>query len=524
MSTSGRKFSRNEIYDTIQATVACIQTTSRLWVLKTEDTNGGLYFDMVPKLDLAKYEVNLVELGGEPVKLINLIDRAVTKGLILYRNINFLPYPLNTPAYNTKFFNLFIGFLAKPAPEINKEIMDPILWHVKNVICSGDERLNEYIWNWWAYLVQKPENKPRTILVLKSTLQQCGKNIITDFIARKLIVMNETGMSNGEWHRFNGHLKSLITERMVAIERKGLETIRINDYAGYMVTSNQDAPLKIDIEDSRIVCFDVSACCRGNIPYFDRLGEILDHPDAPGVIETMRRQLPNPIRFIIDYILPWPENCINRFSCKKVYQDYLEWCECNGEKPLAKKDAGTKFSLISIDQTRSRDNGVRVYQYIFDRPKIVAKLRESGLGDMEEFSDISQDDLPENEITDIPIFNVPKTVLERPTIPQKITPPQPEENLPPRGKKADKQDDSTQVLFNYVAEQAEPLGASTSRTSETSKPPEPVIDKPEVNKLSKTNEPISKNTNMPPKETTSKLPDSSKPINEVSSAILLSKP
>ena len=103
---------------------------------------------MAPKLDLAKYEVNLLELGGEGVKLINLIDRAVTKGLILYRNINFLPYSLNTPAHDTKFFNLFIGFLAKPAPEINKEIMDPILWHVKNVICSGDERLDEYIWNW----------------------------------------------------------------------------------------------------------------------------------------------------------------------------------------------------------------------------------------------------------------------------------------------------------------------------------------------------------------------------------------
>src|SRR6185437_11333113 len=118
------------------------------------------------------------------------------------------------------------------------------------------------------------------------------KNIITDFIsdkvlgeylhyatsnlkkiferfnsaiqARKLIVMNETGMSSGEWHRFNRHFKSLIIERMVAIERKGLETIRINNYAGYMVTSNQDAPFKIDIGNSRIVCFDVSACCRGN--------------------------------------------------------------------------------------------------------------------------------------------------------------------------------------------------------------------------------------------------------------------
>src|SRR6266511_405234 len=71
---------------------------------------------------------------------------------------------------------------------------------------------------------------------------------------------------------------------MIVIEHKGLETIRINDYARYMVTSNQDAPLKIDIGDFRIVCFDVSLRCRDNIPYFDRLGKILDHPDALGVV------------------------------------------------------------------------------------------------------------------------------------------------------------------------------------------------------------------------------------------------
>src|SRR3954447_20108230 len=126
MCVSERKFSRNEIYDAIQVTVACIQTTSRLWVLKTEDTNGKLYFDMALKLDLAKYEINLVKLGEKAVKLINLIDRAVVKGLIYYRNIVFLPYSLNTPMLNTKFFNLFIGFLAKLAPEINNEIVDLI--------------------------------------------------------------------------------------------------------------------------------------------------------------------------------------------------------------------------------------------------------------------------------------------------------------------------------------------------------------------------------------------------------------
>ncbi|CAI2200300.1 4102_t:CDS:1, partial [Funneliformis geosporum] len=90
-----------------------------------------------------------------------------------------------------------------------------------------------------------------------------------------------------------------------------------------------DAPLKIDIGDSRIVCFDVSVHCRGNTAYFNRLGKALDHPDTPGVvmayllnsdisnwnlgeisatkmkIKTMREQLSNPIRFIIDYISSW---------------------------------------------------------------------------------------------------------------------------------------------------------------------------------------------------------------------------
>ena len=98
--------------------------------------------------------------------------------------------------------------------------------------------------------------------------------------------MNETGMSSGEWHKFNGHLKSLITEGKVAIKRKGLETKRLKDFAKYIVTSNQDAPLKIDIGDSHIVCFEVSAHCRGNIPYFDQLGEILDHPDTPEAVIT----------------------------------------------------------------------------------------------------------------------------------------------------------------------------------------------------------------------------------------------
>jgi len=64
-----------------------------------------------------------------------------------------------------------------------------------------------------------------------------------------------------------------------------------------------------------------------------------------------------------------------------------------------------------------------------------------------------------------------------------------------------------------VAEDTRTPVASTSGTPETSKPPEQVMDKPE---------PINKVVNMPPKETSDKR-NSPKPINQVLSAILLTR-
>jgi hypothetical protein len=129
---------------------------------------------------------------------------------------------------------------------------------------------------------------------------------------------------------------------------------------------------------------------------------------------------------------------------------------------------------------------------------------------MEEFSDMPQDDLPENKTTDIPIINVLEII-----IPPKIIPPQPEKNTSPpstsKDKKADKHNESTQDLFDYVAEQAKAPVASTSGTSET-------------NKLPKSIEPISEAVNIPPKEMIGPLKtDSPKPINQVSSDILMAR-
>src|SRR5271154_1289650 len=96
-------------------------------------------------------------------------------------------------------------------------------------------------------------------------------------------------------------------------------------------------------------------------------------------IDTMRDQLPNPIRFIIDYISSWSEDKVAKPSDISLYQNYLEWCGENGEKPFSNNIFGKKLSeKINIESKRA-GGGKREWQYIFDRPKIIAKLRESGL-------------------------------------------------------------------------------------------------------------------------------------------------
>src|ERR1044072_4486906 len=96
-------------------------------------------------------------------------------------------------------------------------------------------------------------------------------------------------------------------------------------------------------------------------------------------LDIMRNQLPNPIRFIINHISSWCESKVSKPSCTSLYQNYVEWCRENREKPFNSIILEKKFSQIGIDRACSRDNGIRVYQYILDRSKIIAKLHESGL-------------------------------------------------------------------------------------------------------------------------------------------------
>ena len=76
----------------------------------------------------------------------------------------------------------------------------------------------------------------------------------------------------------------------------------------------------------------------------------------------MRDQLPNPIRFIIDYISSWCGIKIASPSRTLLYQKYLEWCGENGEKPFSNNIIRRNFQILVLrankrEQVAEKGNG-----------------------------------------------------------------------------------------------------------------------------------------------------------------------
>ncbi|UZN98982.1 uncharacterized protein OCT59_000265 [Rhizophagus irregularis] len=154
----------------------------------------------------------------------------ILRGFLLSTRCKLHALSPNAPKYNPEFFNLFLGFRAQPAKRIKPNLVNPIIRHVHEVWCAEDKQLTIYILNWLAFLIQNPDKKPGTAIIMRSP-PRCGKNILTDFIgerilgrenflsttrledvmgrfnvavrAKKLIILNECDMSGKEWHGAN---------------------------------------------------------------------------------------------------------------------------------------------------------------------------------------------------------------------------------------------------------------------------------------------------------------------------------
>ena len=232
-----------------------------------------------------------------------------------YRSVNFIPPPKKCP-HDT--FNLFTGF--KYEKYINQghqpdEDISIFLNHIK--FLSGEEeteKINNYILNYLAHIIQKPGILPRTSLVFNSK-PGYGKNILFDNFGREILGDKyHLSTSNaerfvGKWksiqHKFIGvyneassrdtfgldnKLKELITEPKVDYEEKREKQIIINNTMRLIVLTNKDNAIKIDPNDRRFQVVEIT----GEKPqpeYFNKLGDFWKDPSKIlGVVEFLKNR------------------------------------------------------------------------------------------------------------------------------------------------------------------------------------------------------------------------------------------
>lgn len=238
------------------------------------EAGGG--FEVFPPEELHKLNANnRVRVPGKPTTepvtsawMRHPSRRTYAGGLVFN--------PKETPA---GAYNIWRGWAVQPDPEAS---CDLFLAHVRDVICDGSERDLQWLFGWMAHLVQHPEQKPGTAVVLRGT-KGAGKDTFGDYLGALIGRRHHVKIAQPDHltGRFNAHLenglllhleegfwagdkasggvlKNLITCPTLQIERKGIDPYEIEHFGRLLITSNEDWVVPATPGERRYFVLDVS--------------------------------------------------------------------------------------------------------------------------------------------------------------------------------------------------------------------------------------------------------------------------
>jgi primase-polymerase (primpol)-like protein len=296
------------------------------------------------------------------------------------------------------YYNLWRGFSVEP-----KKGNCSRFWElVQHAICAGVPELFEYVRRYCAHLVQRPWERPEVALILRGG-QGTGKNTFVDtlgsLVSHHFRQVNSTEQLTG---RFNGHMKSIlllhaneaswggnksergklkamVTDAMLPVEMKNQDIIDIDNYLRLIVSSNEDWPVPIDLDDRRFVVLDVSPAYQQNKTFFAALHAQLDDggyaalmhdllaidlsgftprvkPASPFGADIKMRSADGPTRWLYDVLNAntWagqgfmfePVGSTAVKQKDEVFKDYLWWAQFAPERHPV--DRGQFFKTVLV--------------------------------------------------------------------------------------------------------------------------------------------------------------------------------
>tara|TARA_R110000824_G_scaffold178870_3_gene358830 strand:- start:418 stop:2622 length:2205 start_codon:yes stop_codon:yes gene_type:complete len=327
-------------------------------------------------------------------------------------------------------YNIWRGFDYAPVHGMTKKEAiagcDLFLRHVRDVVCQGRQQDYNWIMNHFAHLIQYPEKKPETAIVIVGK-KGTGKSMIFSVMgalmkqhyfvsaqlrhlldkfnvhmAPLLIFQFEEAFWAGN-KQAEGVLKHLITGKTLAVEPKGIDPYTIDSYMRNYMTSNESWAVPASVDERRFAVFECSSARKDDDAYFLKIFKQLDAGGYEALMtylslrvvdKALVHRAPKTAALAgqkiasLDIDGRWLHGCLTegtipglggdvadgdnwaaRHLCTDVYEQYLMFGKTQGHRyPLSADAFGTKIKdMLGASVTRKRvQKGVsRNYYYEF---------------------------------------------------------------------------------------------------------------------------------------------------------------
>ena len=210
------------------------------------------------------------------------------------------------PGYLTIYPEFDFNYNLSSPDELRVEKAQPLIDHIKNILCDNDMISFNYVIHWMAHVIQHPTKKIKTALVVISKTEGTGKGIIFEQLMKKIIgrnyfsyidnlqsiinfnepLLNKSYIVFDEVEKTNigfklaDRLKSLITEESILANKKYLSANTQASFCNCVFLSNNYNIVKISETDRRFHVLDVNDQKANNAEYFNILGNAIKDNEA----------------------------------------------------------------------------------------------------------------------------------------------------------------------------------------------------------------------------------------------------
>ncbi len=233
-------------------------------------------------------------------------------------------YPNGMGLYPSKapngYFNTWNGFTVLAREGDCSLFLD----HIKEVICSGNVEIYEWVIDWLADLIQNPDD-PKGCAVVMRGGEGIGKGFFANTIGslfgphyRHLIddehltnkfnahlidaiVVFADEITWGGNKRTSGKLKGMVTEKYLVGERKGVDASLYRNMIHMFIASNEDWLVPAGADSRRWLVLDVKGNRASDLPYFNSMKDEMENGGKEALIHMLQeREITNNLRVALE--------------------------------------------------------------------------------------------------------------------------------------------------------------------------------------------------------------------------------